>query len=139
MPPAKFDPGFRFSALDGLVLIVGAISSGVLWAMTWWWGFVVGFVLAHFFLFCNVVRLARPLELGWALVFVVFAGGTIVADLPGWPLTAIGSLVVTVVVVAVEVRKPSYHGVGWQRLNPGLPAWWESRMTDAAIPRQRFP
>ena len=22
----------------------------------WWWGFVLGFVLGHFFLFCNVVR-----------------------------------------------------------------------------------
>jgi hypothetical protein len=23
--------------------------------------------------------------------------------------------------------KPSYHGVGWQWINPGLPTWWESR------------
>jgi hypothetical protein len=126
MEPAKFAPGFRFSTFDGLVMLVGAIGGSVLWTMTWWWGFLVGFVLAHFFLFCNVVRLARPLELAWALVFVVLAGATIAVGVPGWPLTAIGSLIVTVVVIVVELRKPSYHGIGWQRLNPGLPTWWES-------------
>ena len=23
-------------------------------------------------------------------------------------------------------RKPSYHGIGWQRINPRLRAWWGS-------------
>jgi hypothetical protein len=130
MQPAKFAPGFRISLLDVFVLVVGAVAVCVLGAWTWWVGFVVGFVLAHFFLFCNVVRLGRSLELGWALVFVILAGGTITVDLPGWLLTAAGSLGVTVAVVAVQMRKPSYHGVGWQWLNPGLPAWWESHSAE---------
>jgi hypothetical protein len=33
-------------------------------------------------------------------------------------------------VVIVEMRKPSYHGVGWQRINPGLPAWWDARVAE---------
>lgn len=95
--------------------------------IVWWWGFVLAFVLGHFFLFCNVVRMARPLELLWGGVFVTLAGATIVLETPGWLLTVLLSLVVTGVVVVVEMRKRSYHGVGWQWVNPGLPVWWESR------------
>lgn len=98
--------------------------------IVWWWGFLPAFVLAHFFLFCNVVRMARPLELVWAGVFVVLAGATIAFEIPSWLVTAMVSLLVTVVVVVVEIRKPSYHGVGWKFVNPGLPAWWEARVAE---------
>jgi hypothetical protein len=74
--------------------------------------------------------MARPLELAWAGVFVVLAGTTIALETPGWWVTALGSLLVTVIVVVVEMRKPSYHGVGWQRINPALPAWWEGRVAE---------
>jgi len=91
-----------------------------------WWGFEVGFVLAHFFLFFNVVRMALPLELAWAGVFVVLAISTVVLDAPGWPVTASVTFVATVVVVVVQMRKPSYHGLGWRWINPHLPTWWEA-------------
>ena len=120
-----FIPGFRLSALDAVVLIAGAIATVVLALAVRWWGFVAGFVLGHFFLFCNVVRAARPLELAWAGLFVAMATAMIALDRPGWPITASVSLVSTAVVVAIEIRKPSYHGLGWQRINPGLPEWWE--------------
>ena len=94
----------------------------------WWWGFIPAFVLAHFFLFCNMGRISRPLELIWAGVFISLAGTTISVEMPGWLVTVPVSLFVTVVVVVVEMRKPSYHGVGWQRINPGLPEWWEARV-----------
>ena len=94
----------------------------------WWWGVVPAFVLAHILLFCNVVRMARPLEMIWAGVFVVLAGATIVFDTPSWLVTALVSLLVTVVVVVVEMRKPSYHGVGWQAINPDLPQWWQANV-----------
>lgn len=96
----------------------------------WWWAFVTAFVLTHFFLFCNVVRMARLLELAWAGVFVVLAGATVAVETPGWLVTALVSLLVTLIVVVVEMRKPSYHGVGWQRINPNLPAWWEARVAE---------
>lgn len=126
-----FAPGFRLSGLDVIILVIGVVTALALATVVWWWGFVIGFVLGHFFLFCNVVRMARPLELAWAGVFVVLAAATVAAETPGWLVTASASLVVTAVVVVVEMRKPSYHGLGWQWINPGLPAWWESRMAES--------
>lgn len=29
----------------------------------------------------------------------------------------------TLAVIVTQIRMPSYHGVAWQRLNPGLPEW----------------
>jgi hypothetical protein len=29
-----------------------------------------------------------------------------------------------VIVVIIERRRPSHHGVGWRKLNPRLPEWW---------------
>jgi hypothetical protein len=127
-----FAPGFRLSLLDVIILVVGVATAFALAKAVWWWGFVVGFVLGHFFLFCNVVRMARPLELAWTGVFVTLAAATVALDVPGWPVTVSVSLVATVVVVVVEIRKPSYHGLGWQWINPGLPAWWESWKTGSS-------
>jgi hypothetical protein len=127
MNDPAFNPGFRLWSLDVVVLIFGAIAALAVATVSWSSAFVVGFVMAHFFLFCNVVRLARTLELAWAGVFVSLAATTIVLDVPGWVATAVYSLLVTVVVVDVEMRKPSYHGVGSRWINPGLPAWWQAR------------
>jgi hypothetical protein len=127
-----FVPGFRFSVLDGFILVGGVAGTMVLSMFAGWQAFVLGFVLAHFFLFCNVVRMARSLELLWSAVFVAFAGTTIAIGTPGWPVTTMVSLGATVTVVVLEIRKPSYHGVGWKRINPGLPAWWEARMAKQA-------
>src|SRR5205814_2010879 len=112
MKAPEFTPGFRLSIVDGAVLVVGAVGIPLLWSMTWWWGYVIGFVLIHFFLFCNVFRVARPLELAWAGVFVVLAGATVATENPGWLIASSASLCTTVVVVLVEMRKPSYHGIG---------------------------
>src|SRR5262245_29906776 len=125
----RFNPGFRLSAIDVLVLAAGAFGAVGLWLMTWWWGFVVAYVLAHFFLFCNVFRLARPLELLWGCLFVALAAGTIILEFPGWLGTVSVSLCATLAVVMAEMRKPSYHGIGWKWINPNLPLWWESHLT----------
>lgn len=130
MKQPAFTPGFRLSVVDGFVLLGGVAGIIILSVMVWWWGFILGFVLGHFFLFCNVVRMARPLELLWGGIFVVLSGATLVLETPGWLLTALLSLVVTGIVVVIQMRKPSYHGVGWKWINPGLPAWWESRTAE---------
>jgi len=125
MPPA-FHPGWRFSALDGVVLVVGIVATV---GLIWYDGgiaFVIGFTLIHFFLFCNVVRMARPLELLWAAGFVALCVGTIAFDWPSWLGTTVIALGLTLVFVGIELRKPSYHGVGWRLLNPNLPNWWEA-------------
>jgi hypothetical protein len=132
MKQKAFVPGFRLSVGDGLVLAGGVVAAIVLSMFVWWQGFVVGFVVAHFFLFCNVVRMARPLEFLWSGIFVALAAATIAIDMPGWVATFVVSAVVTAIVVVLEIRKPSYHGVGWKWINPGLPAQWEAQMSKQA-------
>jgi hypothetical protein len=126
MTTPPFQPGFRISAMDIAVLIVGGAGAVFAAEAEWWLGVIVGFAVGHFFLFCNVFRVARPLELAWAGLYVVLAGSTIVMNQPGWPITLATSLVATLLVVGVQLRQPSYHGVGWHWINPELPQWWEA-------------
>jgi hypothetical protein len=126
MPLKQFRPGFRLSMTDSLVLVAGAAGTMLAAQVEWWMGLIVGFAVGHFFLFCNVFRLARPLELAWSTLFVVLAGSTIITEQPGWKVTIGTTLVATLLVIAEQVRKPSYHGIAWQRLNPNLLEWWEA-------------
>ena len=127
-----FAPVFRLSLLDIIIIIVGLSVTFALSNVVWWYGFLLGFVLGHFFLFCNVVRMTRPLELTWAVVFVILATATVALGILGWHVTVSVSLFTTVLVVAAQVRKPSHHGFGWQLINPELPNWWESRVSNSA-------
>jgi hypothetical protein len=122
----EFQPGFRLSLVDCVVIVVGLIAAVALWSRVWWLGFVVAFVVAHFFLFCNVFRIARWLELCWSGVFVGLVAPTILFGTPSWPITIVAALVMTAIVVRIEMRKPSYHGVLWRRINPELPKWWSA-------------
>ena len=71
--------------------------------------------------------MSRRLELTWAAVFVGLAVATISLNLLPWPAVFAASLAVTVMLAVIEVRRPSYHGVGWRKLNPRLPEWWMAR------------
>lgn len=132
MVAPKFQPGFRISKIDVAVLVFGAISTAVLWPMIWWVGFIIAFTVAHFFLFCNVFRISRPLELTWAAIFVVLTLGTVSFGVPSWGVTIGASLVMTATMIAIEMRKPSYHGILWQRVNPNLPQWWAEQQHGSA-------
>lgn len=120
-----FSPGFRISVTDILVLIAGTVASAWLASIDLPIGLVIAFVVAHFFLFCNVIRMARRLELTWAAIFAGLAGCTILLQVPDWPMTFAASLLATLVLVVVQLRRPSYHGVLWRRINPDLPRWWQ--------------
>ena len=129
----EFRPGFRLSIIDALVIFVGVISSLYFWSRTWWISFIIAFVVGHFFLFCNVFRIARPLELIWASVFCVFTLCTLAYNVPTWPITVTISLIVTAVVIVIEMKKPSYHGVGWRWINPKLREWWNASMVQRSL------
>ena len=124
----EFEPGFRLSIRDVLVLVVGIGSSIALVKIAWQASLVVAFAVGHFFLFCNVFRISRSLEFMWAGIFIVLAGGSICADFPGWHATLAVSIVMTSLVVLIEMRKPSYHGIFWQQINPCLKDWWGSNI-----------
>ncbi len=85
MPARKFQPGFRLSALDVCILIVGGVASAYAMTVDPWFGIAIVFVVLHFFLFCNVLRMSRPLELTWAGIFVGLAVATICWKLLSWP------------------------------------------------------
>jgi hypothetical protein len=106
MMTATFAPGFRLSVLDAVVLVAAGVGSVLLSLLAWWLGFVVAFVVGHFFVFCNVFRIARKLELTWAGIFGTLAVTTIALEVPGWPVTIAVALFAAVVMVALEARKP---------------------------------
>jgi len=125
---AAFDPGFRLSRLDmGFLLLVAAVSpllarfSGQL---------AIAAVVAtlHFFLFCNVLRATRSLELLWAAVFVGLWSCAYVWGIPAWSYTYGLTLSMTVIVTVMQTRLPSYHGAFWAVLNPKLPQWWAGQL-----------
>jgi hypothetical protein len=129
---APFNPGFRLSAADVAVLLVGAAGSLLLSRMDVALGLAVAFIVAHFFLFCNVLRMARALELAWASLFVLLSASTVLNDFPSWSQTFLAMLCFTILFAVRQTRKVSYHGVFWQRINPNLPRWWElQRRTNA--------
>src|SRR6476646_9700374 len=83
----RFKPGFQLSVLDVIVLIAGTWGSWFMGREVWWAGVMVGFVVGHFFLFCNVFRISRASELIWAAAVVILSGATIAMGFPGWPAT----------------------------------------------------
>lgn len=142
MPTPEFKPGFRFSFFDAVFLVLGALGAFLIDPGFGWPSFCVGFVVGHFFLFCNVFRISRDLELIWVVVFLILALLTLTTGTPTWLGTALLSLVTTGIVVGVGIWKPSYHGVGWQRWNPDLRRWWENALAQPAPPdsnRMRIP
>jgi hypothetical protein len=125
MKPAAFVPGFRFGRR--WIVLAGGGTGAIVLSMLPGARICAWLVIAHFFLFRNVVRWRDHLSF-WGGVFVALAAATIAIDTPGWLVTTVVSLGVTVVAVIVQIRKPEYHGVGWKWINPGLPAWWEARI-----------
>lgn len=132
MPIASFNPGFRLSVTDVIVLFIGAAASLALAMVDGWIAVAVAFVVVHFFLFCNVLRMSRPLELIWAGTFAALAMMVVTFNTLSWPTVFAACATLTIVLAVIESRRPSYHGVGWRRINPKLPQWWEAQQTNAS-------
>ena len=99
----KFQPGFRLSEMDVGFLMLGVCAAVLLARLDERLGMAVLFVLAHFFLFCNVLRMSRPLEQVWAAIFVLLAGSTFYFDFPPWNYTVAVMLVVTIILAFVQI------------------------------------
>jgi hypothetical protein len=129
----KFAPGFRISFSDVAVLIIGIFVSFLIGRRYWPLSMIVLVVLGHFFLFCNVFRLSRSLELAWAGAFLLFLGLKIDSDFMSWEMTMALIICVTHIVVICEMKKPSYHGILWWRINPNLKDWWDSNLSQRKL------
>jgi hypothetical protein len=129
MSTSTFRPGARLSFFDMIILVGGLVGAIQVEGVIWWAGMVVGCVVIHFFLFCNIFRISRPPELIWATVFVLLAGSTILTETPGWVATYTIAIALSSFLIWRETKKPDYHGICWKKWNPDLPTWWESRET----------
>ena len=116
------------------MLVLGVGVSLILGKNYWPGSFFIIFAIGHFFLFCNLFRISRRLELIWTAIFLLLAGGSTIGGFPSLLVTAAFSICVTIIVVAIELKKPSYHGVFWQQINPGLRAWWDSQLAPPELP-----
>lgn len=118
--PSDARYGFRLSFADALVLLVagsGAFAMRSAGHELWW---VVLAVVGHFFLFCNVFRVRRALELCWAAIFIVNMGWWMSQGRSGWLPAMAWQAPVTVAVIVMEMLSPRYHGIGARRINRHL-------------------
>jgi hypothetical protein len=122
--PASFQPGFRFLPADAVMLIAAAAFGWWIYDRGPWLAWVTAFVVGNFFLFCNVFRIARALELLWTVIFLTLAAIRLRKGALEWSTIYLSCTALTIALVLIEMRKPSYHGVGWKTINPGLKDWW---------------
>ncbi|MDX1973623.1 MAG: hypothetical protein SFY68_13925 [Candidatus Sumerlaeia bacterium] len=107
-------PGFRFSSTDALILIIGTISAVGTSLISISLPFLIAFVVLHFFLFCNVFRINRRYELIWSILFLLNAAFLLSDSWKSILMVSLLQLPVTFLLIALELRKPTYHGVGWK-------------------------
>jgi hypothetical protein len=115
-PCVRGAPGFRFSVIDGAVIVAAVAASAVFWNALGNLALLFPIVVAHFFLFCNVFRVRRSLELIWAAVFVVnFSAWSVIGNFSWWPVLLVQTPV-TAACIVLEIRSPGYHGIGCARI-----------------------
>lgn len=124
---SDFKPGFRLSVVDLFVLLIGIILACYMMAIEPSLSYIILFVVGHFFLFCNVVRMARLPELIWSVVFTVLCIASLRWQLLGLTAVFLLGLTLTLILVLLELRKCSYHGILWRQFNPNLASWFFSK------------
>lgn len=131
-PSTRFAPGFRISAGDIVILAAGAVATALGTRISGVAAVLLGMPVLHFFLFCNVFRIGRLPELTWAAAYLATSPMILLGSF-GMVATLLGgNLVFAAILIARETRKPSYHGIFWKTLNPGLETWWHRHHSTAA-------
>lgn len=120
----KFKPGFRLSTLDILVIVSAIAGALYFFNIAKPLSAIIAMVVMHFFVFCNVTRMSRIPELIWAFVFTLLTILSLRFNLLPLYLVFIISISLSVTLIALELRKRSYHGILWQKINPNLEAWF---------------
>jgi hypothetical protein len=118
-PPA----GFRFAWTDGIAIIACALTTRIAWPYLGDLSLLFPFVLAHFFLFCNVFRIRRSLELFWSAAFLIVCviwlrTGHFTLAHVFWT-----QLPISLLVIAIGFCQRDYHGVGYKHVSLGRRPW----------------
>lgn len=118
MPRRRSPPGFRFSLVDVLAILIVAASTWLGWPVLGELIWLLPITLFHFFLFCNVFRIHRQYELIWAAVFVMnVMAWTLSGNLNWWYILAVQSPV-TLTFIVLEIVSDRYHGILCHRNKP---------------------
>jgi len=112
MMAPRFEPGFRASFTDLCAIATAAVAAAALFRSFRTASVIILVTTLHFFLFCNVFRIRRRPELIWVSAFFLLSVATIRLGIPGWPATIDASLLAAAALIALEMRHPSYHGIG---------------------------
>jgi hypothetical protein len=112
--------GFRFSVVDGIVLVISVVLSIGGYQATAGFSLLILFVVLHFFLFCNVFRIRRKPELIWAGAFLLNCGLWLLLGRFNLATVTIGQSLLTIILLSLELRLPCYHGIFARRINPRL-------------------
>ena len=131
MSKNDFSPGFRFLKHDAVVLLLGAVGVAYFFKPFFVASFVIAMAVGHFFMFCNVFRLSRIPELIWAGGFLLLVAIHLRTGFIEISLVALLSILLSVTLIATELRKPSYHGIFWKQLNPDLLRWFDDQQKQA--------
>jgi hypothetical protein len=110
-----------------VVILLGAISDIFLAQYDHSLAFALAFVVAHFFLFCNLIRMPRSLEMLWAAAFLALAAMVLITQWLNWTECFVFSSVSACALIGFHLFSPSYHGIFWQTVNPNLPQWWQEK------------
>lgn len=102
---------FRLSSIDIIAIAVCAASTWLLRDQFGEFVWLVPVTLGHFFLFCNVFRIHRRLELNWAAFFVMNVSAFTAVDRFSWTSILVVQLPVTMAVIALQIRSPRFHGI----------------------------
>jgi len=121
----EFRPGFRLSVFDFVFLGLGAAAAYFAFSQRSLPALIPAYVIFTFFFYCNVFRIRRTPELIWAAAFILTALASFFFEQPPWPITFGAGLALTVILIVLEMRHPSYHGIFWRSVNPQLPTWWD--------------
>ena len=82
--------GFRFSPMDAVALALFGLAIAALYSRGSSLSWILAIVAGHFFLFCNVFRVARKRELMWAVAFVLNVACWLVLDRLNWSNAFLG-------------------------------------------------
>lgn len=110
--------GFRFSAMDAVVIAATVPATWALWAAIGEMGFLLPVVLGHFFLFCNIFRVPRQAELAWGGLFTVNVCLLFYFDLFLWWRAILFQSPATLLVITIAMLRRDYHGLGWSKIRP---------------------
>lgn len=129
----KFKPGFRFSVFDAIILVIASCLALFLNSYNYLYSVLVVFIILHFFLFCNIVRMSRIPELIWASFFLCTFYLHLKLSVLSFNMALVSCILVTSILVFLESRKPSYHGIFWQKVNPKLPDWFAESQKQKSV------